>query len=177
MTLIRFAILIVATILNGDPSTPRVRSSHPYVRAMIDEARVRSATFRKLIETIEATDGIVYIEEGDCGHGLRACLPPVVTTAAGFRFLRVIVDARRADWQVMSDIGHELQHALEILNDPTARTDTRLFFLAMEGSYGLRDHVRETRDAVKTGDLVRKEVEAFANSTATKALERVASSQ
>jgi hypothetical protein len=90
---------------------------------MIAEAQVRSATFRRLVHAVEATDGIVYVEEGDCHHRLRACLPPVVTSAGDVRFLRVLVDARQEDWQVMSDIGHELQHALEVLRDPHARTE------------------------------------------------------
>jgi len=129
---------------------------------MIAEAQVRSATFKRLIESIEATDGIVYVEEGDCRHSVRACLLPLVTAAGGFRFLRVIVDARLEDWQVMSDIGHELQHALEVLSDTQARTDSSLFYLMLQGTSGNSADIRETGDAVKTGELVRKEVEAFA---------------
>jgi hypothetical protein len=167
-------LLALAVLVGTDSSpTPRVRSSHPYIRAMVAEAQVRSATFRRLIAAIDATDGIVYVEEGDCHHHVRACLPPIVTSTGGFRFLRVIVDARQEDWHVMADMAHELQHALEVLKEPTARTDSRLvfLFLGLQAGAGITD-VRETPDAVQTGERVKKEVEAFANSRGTKALSR-----
>jgi hypothetical protein len=156
-----FAILTFAALVCVDTSLGRVRSSHPYIRAIIAEAEVRSATFRRLVRAVEATDGIVYVEQGDCRHHVRACLPPIVTSAGDFRFLRVLVDARQEDWQVMSDIGHELQHALEVLVVPSARTNASLFFLFSQASFSVKE-VRETEDAVRAGELVKKEVKAFA---------------
>src|SRR6266536_2502082 len=97
------ALVFVAVFGAEAPLGLRVRSSHPYIRAMIAEAQVRSATFRRLVHAVEATDGIVYVEEGDCHRRLRACLPPVVTSAGDVRFLRVLVDARQEDWQVMPE--------------------------------------------------------------------------
>lgn len=127
MALKHLVIVAVATMLTqGDALGLRVRSSHPYIVAIITEAQVRSAMFRGLIHTIEGTDGIVYVEEGDCHQPVRACLPPVVTSAGGFRFLRVLVDARQQDWDVMADIGHELQHAIEILRDSRVRSSESL---------------------------------------------------
>ena len=160
--LVRFAILVVSALIGADtPATTHVRSSHPYIRAMIAEAQVRSPTFRRLVDSIEGTDGIVYVEQGDCYHRLRSCLPPLVTAAGAFRFLRVIVDPRQQDWEVRSDIGHELQHALEVLSDPTARTDASLFFLVSKSSFGAAE-IRETPEAVTAGESIKKEVKAFA---------------
>src|SRR5262245_38156695 len=144
------ALLALAALLGGTPSGgSRVRSSHPYIQAMIAEAQVRSPTFRRLVKEIEATDGIVYVEEGDCHHRVRACLPPVVTSTPEFRFLRVLVDARQQDWQVMADIGHELQHALEVLGELSARTNEAVFFVSTRESFGSSE-VRETREAVSS---------------------------
>ena len=172
MMLFRAVILAVAALVGADAlQAPRVRSSHPYIRAMIAEAQVRSATFRALVKAIESSDGIVYVEEGECPSRLRACLPPFITSAGAFRFLRVLVDARLEDWQVMSDIGHELQHALEVLRDPTARTDASLFYLVFKADF-VTQHVYETQDAVKTGDAVKKEVKAFASNGSTKGRSR-----
>jgi hypothetical protein len=70
------------------PVGPRVRSSHAYLRAMIDEAVLRSSTFRHIVAEIEATDGIVYVEHGDCKHGVRTCLVLDVTVAARCRILQ-----------------------------------------------------------------------------------------
>ena len=50
---------------------PHVRSTDAAVRALMTEAASLSRTFRRMIETIEGTDGIVYVEPGRCGHGCR----------------------------------------------------------------------------------------------------------
>jgi hypothetical protein len=72
----------------------------------------RSTTFQRLVHVIEATDGIVYVERGQCVHGVRACLTFSTTQADKFRVLRILVDPRQPDWDVMALIGHELQHAI-----------------------------------------------------------------
>jgi|SRR5689334_13286515 hypothetical protein len=164
--------LALALLAAADAApAPRVRSSHPYIRAMIAEAQVRSPSFRRLVAAIEATDGIVYVEEGECHHHLRACFPPIVTSTADVRVLHVLVDARQEDWEVMSDIAHELQHALEVLVDRNARTNDRVFFLIHPAATMTRDVV-ETDAAVKAGDAVRSEVAAFARNTSTKGQSR-----
>jgi hypothetical protein len=170
--LIRLALMTLVLLVGAEtPPPPRVRSSHPYIRAMIAEAQVRSPTFRRLVNAIAATDGIVYVEEGECRHHLRSCLPPVVTATADVRMLRVLVDARLEDWQVMSDIGHELQHALEVLGDPGVRTSAGLFFHLYPTAFVTRD-VLETADAVKVEEAIKSEVKAFSRSTTTKGLSR-----
>jgi hypothetical protein len=42
------------------PAAMRVRAQTPALFAVIQEARERSTTFRGLLETINASDGIVY---------------------------------------------------------------------------------------------------------------------
>jgi len=165
-------LMAVAALTSTDsPAMPRVRSSHPYIRAMVAEAQVRSATFRRLVSLIESSDGIVYIEEGDCGHGVHACLPPLVTYSGGFRILRVLIDARQEDWEVMSNIGHELQHAMEVLREPSARTNTGAFFLFYPTNAGSRNRF-ETSEALRAGDAVRNEVASFARKGSTMGLSR-----
>ena len=139
----------------------RVRSSHSYIRAMIAEASRRSETFRKLVEAIDATDGIVYVEQGACGHSARACLSLNVTPAAEFRILRVLVDSRQPDWDVMSSIGHELQHALEVLaNNSLTSAEAVYLFYSRENPTGGDSF--ETNKAIKTGNTVRNEVGLYA---------------
>jgi hypothetical protein len=145
----------------GCPVRPRVRSSHAYLRAMIDEAVVRSSTFRRIVGAIEATDGIVYVEHGDCKHGVHACLVLEVTAAASCRILRVIVDARQPDWDVMASIGHELRHALEVLED-SGLADTARVYLFYAQAHQEKDRPFETRAAIDAGFAVRNEVSSFA---------------
>jgi hypothetical protein len=143
------------------PDAPRVRSSHAYLRAMIDQAIVRSSTFRRIVDAIQATDGIVYVEHGNCQQGVRACLILDVTAAAGFRILRVIVDARQPDWDVMASIGHELRHALEVLEDP-GLVDTPGVYLFYAQAHDEKARPFETRAAIDAGFAVRNEVSSFA---------------
>jgi hypothetical protein len=143
----------------GEDSRPRVRSSHAYIRAMIEEAAERSDTFRGLVAAIEATDGIVYVEQGECRHSVHACLSLHVTPAAGFRILRILIDARQPDWEVMSSIGHELQHAIEVLGNSKLKSAESVYLFYSNGS---SKDAFETQAAVKAGDAVRRQVGSYA---------------
>jgi hypothetical protein len=53
--------------------TTRVRSSDLAIRELVASARVTSATLNSLVEAVNDTDGIVYIEPGRCHHpGIRS---------------------------------------------------------------------------------------------------------
>ena len=56
-----------------------VRTESSTVATLIGQATQHSATFRGLIDTIGASDGIVYVNEGECARGVRACLPYIMT--------------------------------------------------------------------------------------------------
>jgi hypothetical protein len=170
------AMAAVAAAVLGTPSlsaaadatrvdTPRpashVRSSKPELIALIEQAGERSATFRGLIETINGSDSIVFVEEGDCGHGVRACFVSVNASGA-FRYMRVVVDTRKADWDLMGSIGHELRHTIEVIAVPRVRDNTSKFFLYEQiGSQGTASGARETKAAVEAGNTVRAEVRRF----------------
>src|SRR5258706_9701530 len=83
----------------GQPSLmapdARVRGVGPKLLATINEATAQSMTFRELVDRINATDGIVYVSEGQCGHGVRACLSNTMTMAGPNRVLRILIDARK----------------------------------------------------------------------------------
>jgi hypothetical protein len=145
------------------PSMPRVRSVDASLAALIHDATEASGTFRRLVETINGTDGIVYVEHGRCGHGVKACLATSVTFAGPNRVFRIVVDARKADWDVMGSIGHELQHAIELLGDPsvTNRSAIHYHFMREATHQPATEAGRfETNAAVDAGDDVRREIRA-----------------
>src|SRR5262245_5359488 len=98
------------------PVVARIRTVDSRLAAIVTEASARSRRFRQLAQTIDQTDGIVYLEHGRCGHGVRACLVAVATAGAN-RLVRVRVDANDVDWKLMGSIGHELQHVIEVLGN------------------------------------------------------------
>jgi len=141
-------------------TTTRVRSEYPLVAAAIATAAEYSPAFRAMVEAVEKTDGIVYVRVGTCRRGLRACLTNV-HSAPSVRFVHVAVDTRKAvDCELMGVIGHELQHALEVLGNPKIVDDQTLqHFYMREGATG-DDNRLETESADHAGLQVEKELHA-----------------
>jgi hypothetical protein len=132
-------------------SIPRVRDNGDgTIAALLQEAAERSPTFRRLVALIDATDGIVYVEEGTCRHNVRACLPTSIKVAGPHRLLRIVVDLRRARDQVMAAIGHELRHALEVLLCPWIRDNATMYFFYDLGN-PTKNESFETSAAVEAG--------------------------
>lgn len=143
------------------PAMPRVRSHSPGIASLIERAAERSKTFRSLVEAINATNGIVYVEEGQCGrHVVKSCIAAVTQTAAN-RILLVKVDIRHADGELMGLIGHELRHAIEILGEPNVVDAVSMYFLYQRiGRLGTHTAF-ETEAAVQAGNAVRAEVSKY----------------
>jgi hypothetical protein len=152
------------TVSAGD-RLPRVRSTNPVIAALLEEATEASATFRGLVELIDASDGLVYIFPGHCRRLAHACLTLSVTVAGPHRILQVLVHTGRNSIDVRASIGHELQHAIEVLGQPNLATGADLFFFydaarrTIRGAT-LRGAVFETDAAIRAEDAVRAELQA-----------------
>jgi hypothetical protein len=138
-----------------------VRSSNASLITLIARGSEQSATFRRLIDAIDASDGIVYVEAGRCRYS-RACLTGV-SAAGTYRMLWVTVDTRRIDSELIASIGHELQHAIEILSNPNVRNTAAmyLFYSRFARRVGTGRGAFETTAATKAGNTVREEIRAF----------------
>jgi hypothetical protein len=138
---------------------PGVRSSHSGLSAVIRAAAERSMTFRGLLETLEMKDGIVYVEHGICPWHARGCLLSTVTFAGRYRVLQIVVNANAREDQLMGTIGHELQHAIEVLSYRNIRTASALrLFYRRNGLAVVTGRAFETNAAVKVGNSVLAEV-------------------
>ena len=161
-------VALMATIASARPAAavdpaapvmPRVRSNSPAIATLIELARERSATFRALVATIDGTDGIVYVDEGKCGHSVRACFMLSVQVSGPHRVLRILVDSNRDRDGVMGAIGHELRHAIEVLSNPKMNSGVAVVnFYLREGATGSERF--ETPAAVRAGLSVYAEVVA-----------------
>jgi len=157
------AIVCLSPAIHGQPAAPqvpaitRVRSENPLLSVAIVQGAERSTTFRRLIEAIDATDGLVYVLEGTCGQGVRACLHMSLELSGKNRLLRILVNPRRAPGcELLASIGHELQHALEALSNPNVKTSFGLSsFFHRIGPEGPRRF--ETPEAIQVGLSVEKE--------------------
>jgi hypothetical protein len=150
-------ICLLALLSAAVPPAPRVRSSNPVIAAAIVEAQARSATFKSLVEIIEKTDGIVYVERGRCGHGVPACLSHSVVSGDGYRLLRILVDSTSDLVALIATIGHELRHAIELLTEPTVRT-TAAAYNYYSREFPNTGRAFETPGAIQTGLQVDREM-------------------
>ncbi len=139
----------------------RVRGLSLRVVAILIEAAEQSTTFGGLVDRISTTDGIVYVEEGQCGHGVRACLSLTMTLAGPNRVLRILVDPRKSDRDLMESIGHELQHAVEVLSNRTVRSAGAMYLLYHKVCDGCHSRF-ETDAAIGAGNAVRRELQRSA---------------
>ena len=141
----------------GQGTAEHVRSSSAIIATMIQHATERSRTFSDLVQAISATDGIVYVEVGTCGHGRQSCFVNV-TKAGPNRMLWVMLNVRGIDCDLMGLIGHELQHTVEVLGDPQVTGFAAMYnFYSREADPG-HSFPFETDGAKRAGDAVRAEV-------------------
>jgi hypothetical protein len=139
-----------------------VRPTTPAIASLVAHAMKGSATFRQIVRTIEDSDTYVYVLEGDCGHGVRACFSGV-TVAGPRRIMRVTVSlgAGTPDWYLMGSIGHELHHTIEAINDPTVRSTAAQFLLYERIGFKGTANSLETMAAMDAGNAVRAEIRKF----------------
>ena len=121
----------------------------PVIGGLIARGIGRSPTFRELVAAINASDSYVYVKKGDCGAGVHSCF--IAVTDSGLaRFLWVKVNSRKMDDGLVSLIGHELRHTLEVIDEPAVRSNgANDFFYGRIGTH-LTIGTIETRGAVVT---------------------------
>lgn len=135
----------------------RVRTDHPVLATLIERAALQSATVRALMERIHRTNGIVYVLLGRCGRSVQACLPYTMTLAGDSRILKVIVGRLEPDADAIASIAHELQHAVEVLEEPAIRTGASMYLYYLSNG-SKRGDVFETPAAVAVGRITRQEI-------------------
>jgi hypothetical protein len=151
-----------------DRPTQHVRSSDAGILALINSGLARSGTFRQLVDTLNESDVIVYVEPQATRESrqiqrelLDAYLIHHVVNQGGYRYLRVVLGARGAERRLIAVLAHELQHAVEIARAPEVRDDAKLedFFSRSSLSFGCTGTCYETQDAK---DLQRRVSEELA---------------
>jgi hypothetical protein len=137
---------------------PHVRDNgDARIAILLQEGIRRSATLRAIIAQVDASDGIVYIEEGRCRYSARACLSHSIVLAGPHRILRIHIDTARDRDDVIAVFGHELRHALEVLSQPQLRSmQAVMYFYETEGTRS--DGRYETTAALTTESAVLREL-------------------
>ena len=158
------AMLMLSSVLTAqDPNTSHVSTTEPLVRSLIEQGLARSERFRRLIDTLNQSDVVVYIDPKITRDTLGAYLSHSVVSAGGRRYLHIAVELRGGDIRLVSLLAHELQHAVEVSQDPDARDSegvARLFArLASKGGCGI-SNCEETEAALNVQAAVDAELKA-----------------
>ncbi len=98
--------------------TSRLRPKDRKAAALLRAGDARSATFRRLLEALEGSDLVLYIETR------RLALPgqtQLVCATPSARYVLVSVQVQGLDNDLVPWLAHELWHAVEIAGAPDVR--------------------------------------------------------
>jgi len=157
------AAILVATdgsaqdITTMSSEQTQVRSTSPQIVGAIQRASQWSATFRRLLETIQRSDSYVYLIVGDCGAGAHGCFVSV-SEAGSHRLMIIKIDPHQRELNLMATIAHELRHTIEVIEEPSIRSSTAKFHFYERIAFHAAGGTHETHAAIDAGAAVRSEI-------------------
>jgi hypothetical protein len=161
------ALVIPVTVLAGpDPGLPlqskegnggpRVRAHDKRSAALLVESLRLSATVRRLVDQLEQRQVVVYIQRET---RLKGRLAGSLTWIAGtphVRYVRVSINPDLRGAAAVAVLGHELQHAIEVANEPSIVDDKSLNAFYRE--HGISTSVHRNNWDTEAAQLVAREI-------------------
>jgi hypothetical protein len=114
-------MLLAFAMSTQDASDRHIRAMEPRILVLIDAGLSRSATFRRLVATLNDSDTIVYIEPKRTRQALGGYLAHNIVAQGEYRYLHIVVEISGSKRRLVSLLAHELQHAVEVAQTPDAR--------------------------------------------------------
>ena len=164
LTVALVAVLSISSALAAERiGGPRLRPQDPRSAQVLKEGAKRSATFRALVNRIEASNLIVYITVSPTMKSALSGALTWMTRAGDFRYVRASITSELPFDQMIASVAHELQHAVEVIEDESV-TDERslaaLYKRIGQPSRAAGASGWETIAAQRTGTQVRRELVA-----------------
>jgi hypothetical protein len=144
----------------------RIRPQDSRLVDLLRAGAARSATFRAIVNRLEAGNVIVYVSLGPMRSGLAGKLT-WMSAAGAYRYLRATISTEQSADQMIATLAHELHHALEVSDDHTVIDQRSLIGLYKRIGRPTLAGVAEgwdTAAAQETGFQVRRELIADAAS-------------
>lgn len=169
--------LLVSNVYAASPDKareggPRIRPQDSRSIQMLREGMARSETFRALVERIEASNVFVYVSVSPFIKSSLSGQLTWMTQAGPYRYLRATLSTDQTADQAIASLGHELQHAVEVVDDArvvSEKTLVALYKRIGQPSRAAATSGWETIAAQETGYRVRRElVESTAISMAAR---------
>lgn len=155
-----------ACTTNGEASVGRVRPRDGVAEYLVQQGRTRSGTFSGLLDALESSDVVVYMDvEPGSALGPSGRLQ-FVTARGGLRYVHVAVRPGSTSWNVIltrhmelvAILGHELQHAAEVAAAPDVLDASALAVLYRHVGLRLDDQTFDTEAARRAGTQILAEL-------------------
>lgn len=156
----------------------RIRPQDPRLADHLRAGVARSATFRAIVNRLEAGNLIVYVALSSTMRSTLAGKLTWMTRGGAFRYVKATINTEQSADQIIATLAHELQHALEVSHDASVidqRSMLRLYQRIGRPSVLGIDAAWETAAAQETGVQVRREL--LASAAAAAAASRAAATQ
>jgi hypothetical protein len=142
------------------PKFPRVRPMSDDARVLVEEAARRSPTIARLLRIIDQSDAVVYVEMQFEMRGEGTTTLFAVSQYC--RFIRVTIAKTVTGYRRIEMLGHELQHAVEIIQAPDVRDSAGMRRLFGKIGWLLGDLTFESNGAIDIERQVRRELRVTA---------------
>jgi hypothetical protein len=153
------------------PGGPRLRPDDSRSAAVVIEGLERSTTLRSLVDQLEARNVIVYVQVQPSLKGRLAGSLTWITAAGRYRYVRVSWSPELSMSLAIATLGHELQHAVEVANEPSIVSAETLEAYYRRHGISMRTHNGwDTLAARDRGDDVRREIAAVRSTRSSEAL-------
>jgi hypothetical protein len=138
------------------------------MKQALQEGAARSATFKALVDRIETGDVIVYLAVSPLLKSSLSGSLTWMTQAGGYRYVRASISPDLLFDQMIATVAHELQHAVEVVEDKTVTDEdglVRLYRRIGHQSTHASPTGWETVAAQQAGWQVRRELVSAPSST------------
>jgi len=130
--------------------------------AVANAAAGRSAVLKDLLERVQRTDGLVFLTPPPpTGPATRLLggFSHKISAAGRYRVLRIVVSGKVDDASI-AIVGHELRHALEVLELSAATTEADVDALFDRIGWHTSERTVETQAAIDAGTAIERELTA-----------------
>lgn len=101
-----------------DEDLARLRTVDRPLASLIQQGLAQSPTFRRLVNEVQQSDLIVYVERHNRFRQGKSGSIQLVGTRGGQRYVRIGLSSALNEREIIVLLAHELQHASELASSP-----------------------------------------------------------
>jgi predicted transcriptional regulator len=170
LTVVLYGLVVTSAAFANErrDADPHLRPQDDRVAQAVREGSKRSATFKSLVDRIERSQVIVYVAVNPLIKSNLSGMLTWMTQAGGFRYVRASISPELSADQMIATVAHELQHAVEVIEDESVTDEKSLtaLYRRIGRPNGAEAPSRwETTAAQQTGYQVRRELVGAATTT------------